>query len=379
MSWAVPLSDVRLAEDEVQAVIECLRSGWLTMGPRTAALEAALAESTGAEHVVAVSSGTAALHLACRAAGLGPGDQMIVPPLTFIASAAAARYCGAEPVLCDVRSPHEPNLDPADVERRITPRTRAVMAVHFGGYPADVLALRALCDERDLILIENTAQAIGARVGDGDMQAGIVGHIGCLSFFSKTQLCLGEGGAVLTADAQLARSVRSLRSHAMTSGTWDRHRGHKDAYDVIDVGYNYRLDEPRAALGLARLPRLAADLAARRAVVQTYRERLRELPGLELAWNDRAVRLSSHFAFFVLLEDHAARDAFRAELADRGVQTTWYPALHKFTEYRGLAEWGSLPHAEAASDRHCVLPLSPTMDDATLDTVVSAVRGALGA
>lgn len=376
MSWAVPLSDVRLPEQDVSAVIECLRSGWLTMGPRTQAFERALAEWTGAEHVVALSAGTAALHLACRAAGLGPGDEVIVPALTFVASAAAARYVGAEPVLCDVCSPHEPNIDPADVERRLTPRTKAIIAVHFAGYAADVRALRTLCDERGLILIEDAAQAIGARVGPGEEQAGTIGHVGCLSFFSKKQLCVGEGGALLTGDEQLAGRVRSLRSHAMTSGTWDRHRGHEDSYDVVGIGHNYRLDEPRAALGLSRLPRLTADIAGRRAVVRAYRERLAGLPGLELTWDADAVERGSHFAFFVLLRDRAARDDFRAVLTRRGVQTTWYPALHGFSEYRERAAWGSLPQAEATADRHCALPLSPSMDEAQIDAVVAAVRAA---
>jgi len=161
--WRVPLTSIAVPEQDVQAVLDCLESGWLTMGPRTKAFEDALAEYVGTPHAVTVSSGTAALHLACVAAGLGPGDEVIVPAFTFVASAAAARYVGAEPVLCDVRSPLDFNIDPADVARRITPRTRAVVAVHFCGYPADLHALRALCDEHALILIEDCAQAIGAQ------------------------------------------------------------------------------------------------------------------------------------------------------------------------------------------------------------------------
>jgi dTDP-4-amino-4,6-dideoxygalactose transaminase len=375
--WRVPLTDIAMSEQDVEAVADCLRSGWLTMGPRTQVFEGALASHVGAVHAIAVSSGTAALHLACRAAGLGPGDEVIVPALTFIASANAALYVGATPVLCDVRGPHDFNIDVGDVARRITPRTRAVIAVHLCGYPADVLGLRELCDEHGLTLIEDCAQAIAARVDDSGRQVGTVGQLGAFSFFSKKQLCVGEGGMVTTADEELAERVRLLRSHAMTSGTWERHRGRTDTYDVVGLGFNYRIDEPRAALGLSRLARLDGDIAARRSVVRAYRERLAGLPGLELAWDEQAVQRSSHFAFPVLLADRAERDRFRDRLKSDGVQTTWYPALHSFTACRHLAPPGGLPGAEQASERHCALPLSSMMDEASVEIVVEAVRSAL--
>jgi dTDP-4-amino-4,6-dideoxygalactose transaminase len=375
--WRVPLTDIEVSEDDVQAVLECLHEGWLTMGPRTQRFEQELAESIGTPHAVTVSSGTAGLHLACQAAGLGPGDEMIVPAFTFVASASAARFVGATPVLCDILGPHDLNIDVEDVARRITPRTRAVMAVHFCGYPADVLALRELCDEHGLILIEDCAEAIGARV---DMeptrpgrQVGTVGELGVFSFFSKNQLCVGEGGMVSTSDEELAKRVRLLRSHALTSGTWDRHRGHDPAYDIVDIGYNFRLDEPRAALGLSRMRRLEHDIAARRAVVRAYRERLAEMPGLEMPWEERAVELATHFAFPVLLADRTSRDRFREELKAGGVQTTWYPALQTFSEYRGAAPPDGLPRALEVSERHCMLPLSATMDEGDIDAVVETV------
>jgi dTDP-4-amino-4,6-dideoxygalactose transaminase len=379
MSWDVPLTDLRLTDDDVEAVLDCLRGGWLTMGPRTRRFEAALQEWVGAEHAVALSSGTAALHLACAAAGVGPGDEVIVPALTFLASAHAPRYCGAEPVFCDVASPTEPLLDVAAVERCITPRTKAVIAVHFCGYAADVVALRALCDAHGLVLIEDAAQAIGATVAPGGPQAGTVGHLGCFSFFSKKQLSVGEGGMVATGDEALADRVRSLRSHAMTSGTWDRHRGHEDSYDIVDIGFNFRMDEPRAALGLSRLPRLREEIDARRAAVRLYRERLAGVHGLELCWSDPAVDLASHFAFPVLSADEERCLALRYGLAARGVQTTRYPALHSLSEYRAFAPMGSLPNAEATARRHCALPLSAHTSVETVDTVVAAVRDVLAA
>jgi dTDP-4-amino-4,6-dideoxygalactose transaminase len=377
MTWAVPLTDVHLSEEDLQAVADCLRSGWLTMGPRTQAFEAAVAEWTGARHAVAVSSGTAALHLACAALRLGPGDEVIVPAFTFLATAHAPRYVGAQPVLADVVAPTAPGLDPAEVDRLVTPRTRAVVAVHMCGYPADMPALRALCAERGLHLIEDAAQALGARATPDGALAGTAGTIGCLSFFSKKQLCLGEGGMVLTGDEELARRVRLLRSHAMTSGTWDRHRGHEDSYDVVDIGFNFRLDEPRAALGLSRLPRLSAAIAHRRAVVRSYRERLGALPGVTLMWDEPAVEAASHFAVPILFDSADARVHVRDVLAARGIQTTRYPVLHALSEYAGLAPMGSLPRAEAAADRHLALPLSSHTTPEQVELVVDAVRAAL--
>jgi len=375
--WRVPLTDIAMPEQDVEAVLDCLRSGWLTMGPRTKAFEEALASYVGTPHAATVSSGTAALHLACLAAGIGPGDEVIVPAFTFVASASAPRYVGAEPVLCDVRSPLDFNIDPEDVARRITPRTRAVIAVHFCGYPADVSALRALCDEHGLILIEDCAQAIGAQIDDAGNRVGTVGELGCFSFFSKKQLCVGEGGMVSTANPDLDARVRLFRSHAMTSSTWDRHRGHDPAYDVVDIGFNFRLDEPRAALGLSRLTRLDDDIAARRAIVRAYRERLADVDGVELAFDELAVERASHFAFPVLLRDRVTRDRFRDQLKAQGIQTTWYPALQSFTEYGRYAPPGGLPRASEVADRHCALPLSATMDEPAVDTVVEVVRAAL--
>ncbi len=375
--WRVPLTDIAMPEQDIEAVLDCLRSGWLTMGPRTKAFEEALARHVGTPHAATVSSGTAALHLACQAAGLGPGDEVIVPAITFVASASACRYVGAEPVLCDVRGAHDFNIDIEDVARRITSRTRAVIAVHFCGYPADVLALRQLCDEHGLVLIEDCAQAIGAHVDASGRQVGTVGELGCFSFFSKKQLCVGEGGMVSTADEALDASVRLFRSHAMTSSTWDRHRGHDPAYDVVDIGFNFRLDEPRAALGLSRLQRLDEDIAARRAIVRAYRERLAEVPGVELAFDEQAVERASHFAFPVLLADRDIRDRFREELKANGIQTTWYPALHTFTEYQRFAPADGLPAATEVANRHCALPLSSTMNAADVDVVVDAVHSAL--
>ena len=212
------------------------------------------------------------------------------------------------------------------------------------GYPAAVQELRRLCDRHGLALIEDCAEAICARLTDGG-QVGSVGELGCFSFFSKKQLAVGEGGAVTTDDDDLAASVRSLRSHAMTSVTWERHRGHGLGYDITDVGFNYRIDEPRAALALSRFERLGDDIEARREVARAYRRHLSGVEGLEIPFDDEQVERSSHFAFPVLARDGETRDRVRSQLRERGVQTTFYPALHTLSEYRG-------PRRRGAFQRH---------------------------
>ncbi|MBV9339173.1 MAG: DegT/DnrJ/EryC1/StrS family aminotransferase [Solirubrobacterales bacterium] len=371
MNWSVPLTDVRITDDDVEAVLRCLRSGWLTMGPNVQAFERGFAEYVGAAHAVAVSSGTAALHLAAIAAGVTPGDEVIVPNLTFVASAAAARYCGATVVLCDSLGPTDLNLDPDDVRSLITERTRAVIAVHFMGYAAEVEALRALCNEHQLHLIEDTAQGLGARTRSGAM-AGTVGELGCYSFFSKKQLSVGEGGMVVTDNPDLAARIRLLRSHGMTSVTWDRHLGYAESYDVVDIGFNFRMDEPHAALGLSRMPRLDEDTASRRARVRQYRAALAAHPAITIPWSDRDVACSSHFAFPILLPDRRTCDRLRLGLAAVGIQTTAYPAISELSAYQTGNRVGAARSTDLAQ-RHCVLPLSPVMTEADVETVVTAV------
>jgi dTDP-4-amino-4,6-dideoxygalactose transaminase len=358
VSWRVPLAELRISEEDVAAVLGCLGPGRLEAGAAVAALERALAGTLGVRHAVAVASGTAALHLACLAIGLGPGDEAIVPGLTFVATANAVRYAGATAVPCEVIAAREPNVDPDDVARRITPRTRAVIAVHLFGYPADLAALAEICAERGIALIEDCAQALGARFGGRSV--GAVGDVGCLSFFSKKQLAIGEGGLVATDDERIAARVRALHALPGPGAAWDPAR----------LGHDLAMDEPRAALALSRLGRLAGELEGRRRLARAYRRRLAGTPGIEIPFTEAAVADSGHFAFPLLLADRTQRDRFRAALAAEGVQTTCYPALHR------LAAWPaprpSLPRVEEAADRHVCLPMMADMEPASLDLVVDA-------
>lgn len=363
----IPLFDLEIEDGDVAAVEAVLRSGWLTMGPRTAELEDALAARLGVRHAVALSSGTAALHLAYRAAGVGPGDEVIVPAITFVASAAAARYCGAAPVLADIVGQRDLGVDPEDVAARITPRTKAVCAVHYAGYPAAVDALRTLCEARGIALIEDAAHTPVLAPS---------GLAAAYSFFSNKVLSCGEGGLLATDDDAAAELARRLRSHALTSGTWERHRGHAASYDVVDVGHNYRLDEPRAALLLSRLGRLDDQLARRRALVRRYRERLAGVPGLTIPYDDADVERSACYTMPLMVDDPAVRDPLRALLRDRhDVQTSvLYPAVHELSAYAGGRP---LPRAERAARTQVTVPLYPHMGAREQDVVVDALTAGL--
>jgi dTDP-4-amino-4,6-dideoxygalactose transaminase len=378
-AWTVPLADVRVPEDDIAAVAEVYRSGWLSMGPRTEEFEARFAAYTGARHALAVANCTAGLHLMCLAAGLGPGDEAIVPSLTFVASANAIRYTGATPVFADIAGLDAPWLSAAAAEAAITDRTRAIMAVAYGGHPGEIEALAALADRHGLVLLEDAAHAAGTRVGG--RHAGTVGAAGGFSFFSNKNLAVGEGGAVVCDDDELAARMRLLRSHGMTTLSWDRHKGHATGYDVVGLGFNYRIDEPRAALATRRLARLDGENERRAALVAAYERELAPIEGVTLvprvdAEADAGVQLAHHLAALVL-DEGLDRDGFRASLHAAGVQTSLhYPPVHGFSAYASDAP-RELPLTEAFSSRAVTIPLFAHMTGEQLGAVVGAIRAAV--
>jgi dTDP-4-amino-4,6-dideoxygalactose transaminase len=316
--------------------------------------ESAFAELVGAPHAVALSSCTTALHLAYLAAGIGPGDEVIVPSITFAASASAAIYCGATPVLADIVSIRDIGLDPADAERRITPRTKAICAVHFAGYPAAVAALQELCDRHGLVLIEDAAHGPLGEV-DG-RQIGTHGLAGCFSFFSNKVLAVGEGGALVTADPGVAERVRAER---------DR------------LGYAF--DELRAAILLSRMTRVRADVEARRRLTLRYRSLLAGVEGVICPYEDAGVASSACYVMPIVLEDAGRQVRVREHLRERhGIQTSLlYPAVHEFTAYVERFGRQSLPNSERIARSEVTIPLFPFMTEADQDRVVGALREAL--
>jgi dTDP-4-amino-4,6-dideoxygalactose transaminase len=375
-AWRVPLSDIEVDDELMAAAAETLRSGWWSMGPRVAEFEEAFAAYVGTSHAFAVSSGTSALHLALAACGCGPGDEVVVPSLTFVAAANTIRHAGAEPVFCDVNGTEDLNLDVASVEAAIGPRTKAIAVLHYGGHPCDMDGVLALAAEHDLVVVEDAAHALGASVG-GRM-CGAVGLAGCFSFFSNKNLPIGEGGMVVTDDDGVADRIRLLRSHGMTTLTWDRHRGHAHSYEVLTSGFNYRLDEVRAALGLVQLRRLDEGNAARGRFVARYRERFDGVPGLTMPFAGNDADSAHHLAVVVLPED-TDRNELRSALQADGIQTSvHYPPVHQFSAFDGVRRAAPLDVTEHVAPRLLTLPLYPSLGEERVDLVVDALAARLG-
>jgi len=376
MEWKIPLSDIDFGMEEITAVEGVLRSKWLTMGSVTQEFEQAFAAYVGAKYAIAVTNATAALHLACIVAGLGPGDEAIVPSLTFVATANAVRYTGATPVFADIVGDNDLNISAQSIERSITKRTRAILVVHYGGYACDMPGILELARKHDLKLIEDAAHAVGSEL-DG-RKLGTWGDVGCFSFFSNKNMTTGEGGMLVTDEEACARRLQSLRSHGMTSLTWDRHKGHAWSYDVVELGYNYRIDEVRAALGMVQLGKLDANNEHRRRLTQLYREALDELaPKVTVPFENHCGISAAHL-MPVLLPDGVSRLHFMETMKSQGIQTSvHYPPVHSFTAYDGDGLEHFLPLTDEAAPREVTLPLYPAMTDEHVLMVVHAVAQAL--
>ncbi|MCL4489663.1 MAG: DegT/DnrJ/EryC1/StrS family aminotransferase [Chloroflexi bacterium] len=376
MPWRVPLADLDYGDEEAEAVLRVVRSRWLTMGAVTQQFEEEFARTLGVPHAVAVSNATQALHLACLALEIGPGDEVVAPSLTFVATTNAILYAGAEVRFADISHPCDLNISPREIEKQITDRTRALMVMHYGGFPCAMDAIMDIAERHHLAVIEDAAHAPGASLNGRTM--GTWGDVGCFSFFSNKNLATGEGGMLVTNRDDVAERVRLLRSHGMTTLTWDRHQGHAHSYDVVDLGYNYRIDEIRSALGLEQLRKLAGNNARRKAITETYWQAL-DHTGLEFPFRDSVGEPAYHI-FPMLLPDQVDRERFMDQMRVEGIQTSiHYPPIHKFSYYQQRYPSISLPLTEAAAHREVTLPLYPGMADADIEAVVSAVKRSLKA
>jgi len=371
----LPYGRQALDEADVAAVVESLRSDWLTTGPRVAEFERRVAERVGVRHAVAVSSGTAALHAAAFAAGLGPGDEAIVPPLTFAATANAVLYQGATPVFADVL-PDTLTLDPARVREQLTARTRAIVAVDFAGHPADLDELRALARTQGLALLDDAAHALGAEYRGRPV--GGRADLTTFSFHPVKHVTTGEGGMVVTDDAALAERVARFRNHGITTGHAERFQSGEWFYEMVDLGFNYRLTDVQCALGLSQLGKLDRFLARRAAIAARYREALGRLPGVALQTVAPDVRHAWHIFPLLLDLDRLAADrrAIFAALRAEGIGVNvhyipvyWHPYYQRLGYPKGLC-----PVAERAYERLLTLPLFPAMEDRDVEDVVTAVR-----
>jgi dTDP-4-amino-4,6-dideoxygalactose transaminase len=373
--WQVPLSAVRLTDADIEAAVDVYRSGWLSMGPRTQDLEKAFSEYTGSGHCVAVSSCTAGLHLAMSGAGLRAGDEAIVPSITFVASANAIAYTGARPVFAEIAAVDRPWLSAETAERAITPDTKAIVGVSYGGHPGEIEGLKELAEDRGLALIEDAAHGSGSWLGDRHL--GTFGVAGAISFSAGKNLGIGEGGVLLTDDDELAERARLMRWHGVTRSIWERHRTGTESYDVSGLGFNYRIDDPRAALARSRLSRLDDDNRRRAQIESVYRDQLGQLAGLSLLAAPPESARVSHSMFVVVVDEGVDRDAFRDSLAKSGIQTSvHFSPVHRFELYAGSG--ANLPVTDAFAARAVSLPMFAEMEEGQQAQVIEAVREALG-
>lgn len=378
MDWLIPLGDVDFGAEEEAAVLDVLRSRWLTMGSITQAFEKEFAAMVGSRHAIAVNNATAALHLACIACGIGPGDEVIVPSLSFVATANAVRYTGATPVFADIVSEQDLTISIHSVEACLTEKTRAIIVMHYGGYACDMPAILAFADQHGLAVIEDAAHAAGARLENRGL--GNWGRVGCYSFFSNKNMTTGEGGMLVTDDDGIADKLRNLRSHGMTAMTWERHQGHAWSYDVTALGYNYRIDEIHSAIGRVQLAKLAHNNARRARAVGQYIDLLQELaPSILIPFQTHR-GLSSYHIFPILLPKGGDRLAFMEGMKAQRIQTSiHYPPIHKFSAYAGIDQSARvpLPITEDVVEREVTLPLYPGLTENDVLTVVQAVKKAM--
>ncbi len=370
----LPYGRQHVDESDIQAVNEVLRGDWLTNGPTVARFEEAFAARVGARFAVALSSGTAALHAAAVVAGLGPGDEVILSPLTFLASANCLLYCGARPVFADI-DPATLNLDPKRVEAALTVRSKAILPVHFAGLPCAMDRLQAIAQTHGLRIIEDAAHALGAEWNG--RRIGSLGDLTTFSFHPVKHITTGEGGMVTTDDQHPAEELRRFRNHGIEKQVRDRQTTWRQ--DMVTFGFNYRLTDIQSALGISQLRRLDAGLARREAIACQYQAAFAAMPELLPAPAQAGTRHAWHIYPLRIEPDRLREDretVFRALRAENiGVSVHYLPVhLHPYYRDRFGTDRGLCPAAEEAADRLLTLPLFPQMTDGDIADVIASVR-----
>jgi perosamine synthetase len=372
----VPFHVAAVGEEEARAAADVIRSGWLTMGQRTFEFERQFAAYVGAPHAIAVVSGTAALHLALEAFGIEAGDEVLLPTTTFTATAEVVCYLGAKPVLVDVE-PRTMNLDPADVARRITSRTKAIIPVHIAGVPCEMEAILALASEHGLRVVEDAAHALPASYHGTPI--GALSEVTAFSFYATKTLTTGEGGMLTTSNDKVAERVRIMRLHGIEREAWKRYSGDGSwFYQVLEAGYKYNMTDIAAAIGLVQLGKCDDLSAARHAIAERYTAAFSEIPSLQVPDNQHDRKTSWHLYVLRIHPEKLSidRDRFISELKNRGIGTSvhFIPLhLHPFYQKSFGYKPGDFPAAEAEYARALSLPIYPTMTGAEINAVIQAV------
>ena len=331
MSYKIPLFDLNYDEQEAQAAYDVIKSGWISTGPKCLELEEKFASMLNVNYACSVTNCTAALHLAMIILGISKGDEVIVPSLTFVATANAVRYVKATPIFADIISLEEPTIDPEDIRKKVTAKTKAIIVMHYGGFPCKMDEIMAIAEENNLKVVEDACH--GPLSEYKDKKLGTIGDIGCFSFFSNKNISTGEGGMVVTNNFNYDQEARLLRSHGMTTMSYQRASGHATEYDVIRLGYNYRMDDIRAAIGLVQLGKLKNDLEKRAQVRSWYINELKDNPDIIIPFANYT-GFVSNYIFPIVLKNASKekRDKVREKLQDAGIQTSiHYPPVHLFS------------------------------------------------
>ncbi|WP_433968420.1 DegT/DnrJ/EryC1/StrS family aminotransferase [Tunturiibacter gelidiferens] len=371
----IPVARPCIGVEEERAVIDVLRSGWVTQGPRVAEFEEKFSDYIGCDHSVAVSSCTAALHLALSSSGIGPGDEVICPSLSFIATANSIAYTGATPIFGDIDLATY-NLDPTRLEEAISPRTKAILIVHQIGLPAEMNELLAVAAKHGLTVIEDAACAIGSEY-DGKLIGKPLGTMACFSFHPRKILTTGEGGMITTSDAKLAERLRRLRQHAMSLSDVVRHNAKQTSSETYDeVGFNFRMTDMQAAIGITQLGRLGNFLRRRRYLAARYTKALQNLPWLQTPMVPLNCRHNYQSYMVRLVGDFAAkRDAIMQELLQKNISTRRaIMATHRELPYRSERWDHSLPQTNVATDTGLILPLFHQMTESDQDYIIEALQ-----
>lgn len=373
--WKIQLFKLNYDEREPNAVKDVVDSGWITMGEKTKEFESAFSTVHDDVLCTAVSSATAALHMSLLALGIKEGDEVIIPALTFVADINVVRMVGARPVLADCESYEDWNISAKTIEKVISPKTKAVIVVHFAGYPCQMDEIVKLCKEKGIALIEDCAHAPGAKYKG--QAVGTFGEYGCFSFFTNKNLSVGEGGMLTTKDKELDQQAKYFRSHGMTALTLDRHKGRAITYDVVQSGLNYRIDEMRSALGLVQLDKLADANEKRKVLVDRYVEKLSDVKGISLPFLEMKDIEPVYHIMPILLDEEIDRVALIGKLKEDGIQSSiHYPAFKDFTAFKDIG-LNDAPIAEDIAKRELTLPLYPTMSLEEVDLVCDSLIKAL--
>lgn len=370
MAFKIPLFDLNFDHEEEEAILETIRSKWISTGPKCQEFEFDFSELLNVKHAISLDNCTNALHLALKLLNIEPNDEVLCPSLSFAATANCIKYVGAKAVFCDIESIDRPVIDPKEIKRNITPKTKAIIVMHYGGFSCDMDTIMHIAREHGVKVVEDACHApISEYKG---RKLGTIGDIGCFSFFSNKNISTGEGGMLVTNDEAIAKRAKLLRSHGMTTMSYERSKGHATQYDIVDLGYNFRMDDLRASLGIVQLRKLVADVPKRAKIRALYVKYLKDLKKMKIPFADDS-SICSNYIFPITIEDPEQRDTVRNMLHEQGIQTSvHYPPIHKFSIYK--EEYRELPKTDLFAASTITLPMYGKLTEKDVEFICNKLK-----